>query len=72
VTTSKDRGLNTATLRWSGTSGAAVTVIVDGQARSVADTGSWVHQTGQRGNPTIRYQVCDATACSEVVHVSAW
>jgi PKD repeat protein len=72
VDTTKTRGLNLATLRWSGADGSRVDVIIDDAATSVSNTGSYTHDTGTRGNPTIIYQVCDGTACSDPVEVSSW
>ena len=72
VSTSKTRGLNTATLRWSGTTETTVQLVIDGTGRAVDNTGSYRHETGQRGSPTIIYQLCDALGCSKAVTVSSW
>ncbi len=72
VTTSKVKGRNVATLAWTDAGGDQVDVRVDGAATTVANSGTWEHATGQRGNPSIRYQVCGAELCSEPVTVDSW
>lgn len=76
IATSKTRGLTSATLAWAGTTAPQVDVYVNGSLlRTVADIGSWTHDTGLRGNPEITYRVCEAgsvAACSDPVTVSSW
>jgi hypothetical protein len=72
VSTSKTRGLNIATVRWSGTAETTVQLVIDGSGSTIANTGSYRHETGQRGSPAITYQLCDALGCSESVTVSSW
>jgi hypothetical protein len=72
VSTSKTKGLNTATVRWSGATGTNVDLSIDGAKSSVNNTGSFTHNTGERGNPTFTYQVCDTADCSALVTVSSW
>jgi hypothetical protein len=72
VATSKNKGVNIATVRWDGATGNAVELLIDGAARSVSNTGTYEHVTGTRGNPTMTYQLCDAEACSPLITVDSW
>jgi hypothetical protein len=72
VSTSKTKGLNSATVRWSGATGTTVDLSINGASSSVNNTGTFTHDTGTRGNPTFTYQVCDAESCSAPVTVSNW
>ncbi|MFA9446890.1 S8 family serine peptidase [Egicoccus sp. AB-alg6-2] len=70
VSTSKQKGLNTASVRWSAANGSRVELRIDGRATSVPNSGSYQHATGQRGSTTITYQVCDLSSCSKLVTAS--
>lgn len=72
VTTSKTRGLNAATLHWDGAAGEHVQVVVNGASTTVTNSGTYHHQTGQRGNPEVTYQVCDVFECSPSITVTSW
>lgn len=72
VAASKTKGLGSADLSWGGASGTSVDLFIDGARSSVANTGSYRHDTGLRGNPSIAYQLCDVDRCSPVVTVSSW
>jgi thermitase len=75
VTTSKVRGLGSANLRWTGATSSQVEVRVDGSVHAtINNAGRYTHETGQRGNPTITYQVCEARTqvCSARATVSSW
>jgi hypothetical protein len=72
VSTNKARGIASATLLWSGAKGSMVDVHIDGRRSTVSNTGTYTHETGQRGNPSITYQVCDVDGCSRPVTVTSW
>jgi hypothetical protein len=71
ATGGKHKGLNYTTLLWSGVAGT-VNVFADGRLIGEVDTQSYIHQTGQRGNPTVTYQVCGPQSCSSPATVSSW
>jgi thermitase len=71
VTTGKARGVAYATLTWTGSEGSTLVYANDTRV-GASDGGTFKHETGQRGNPTISYRVCDPDGCSADVVVSNW
>lgn len=67
ATTTKANGVNTTTLKWTGTTGTSVMLWINGVQKSVPNTGSYVHKF--KGGSTTTYKVCDSAGCSNVLSV---
>jgi thermitase len=76
ATTTKVRGFNVADLAWSGTEVEVIDVYVNGgRLATVSNRATYRHETGLRGSPTLRYQICEAVAegrCSDELTISSW
>lgn len=67
ATTTKAKSVSSTTLKWTGATGSSVTLWINGQQRTVANTGSYVNSI--KGGSTTAYKICDAAGCSNVVSV---
>jgi subtilisin family serine protease len=70
----KVKGVKMADLTWSGANSTNVAVIRDGTlVATVSNSGSFTHNTGEKGGGSATYQVCEAgtSTCSQPVTV-AW
>jgi hypothetical protein len=68
----KVRGVNHVDLSWSGAGGTQVDIYLNGSLlTTTSNSGSFTHNTGDRGGATYSYQVCEAgsSTCSAVVNV---
>jgi FtsP/CotA-like multicopper oxidase with cupredoxin domain len=70
---SKIKGLIVNDLAWSGAETADVDIYLNGNGlTTIANSGAFTHETGQRGGGTFTYQVCEAgtLTCSNSVNIS--
>jgi hypothetical protein len=68
----KVKGVLTVDLLWTGATSATVDIYRDGVLIApVPNTGSYTDSTGEKGNATFAYQVCEASTqdCSNEVTV---
>lgn len=68
ATTSKTKGLNSTTVRWTGATGSSVTLLINGVSRPVSNSGSYVNSF--KGSLTTRYQICDSARCSNELNIT--
>ncbi|GLX77114.1 hypothetical protein tinsulaeT_04540 [Thalassotalea insulae] len=72
VSANKTKGQHTPILTWSGTSATQVDIYRDGEwLVTIANSGSYTDQTGNKGSGSYRYQVCEqgGSSCSVSVTV---
>jgi hypothetical protein len=67
ASTTKTKGVNTTTLKWTGATGTDVTLWINGVQKTVPNTGTYVNKF--KGGSTTAYKVCDAAGCSGVLSV---
>lgn len=68
ATSTKAKGVNTTTLKWTGATGASVTLWINGTKKTVLNSGSFVNKF--KGGSTTIYKVCDAGGCSNSISVA--
>lgn len=65
ISTTKERGVNHATLIWVGLEGPSVSIYRDGRHLiTVPNTGRYLYNTGERGGRTITMRVCAGGVCT--------
>jgi hypothetical protein len=67
ATTTKSKGVNSTTVKWTGATGTSVTLWINGTQKTVPNTGSFVNKF--KGGATTAYKVCDTGGCSSVLRV---
>ncbi|WP_231497218.1 hypothetical protein [Arthrobacter sp. MA-N2] len=69
TTAAKAKSSNDTTLTWTGATGTAVVLWIDGVRKTLANTGSFVNKVKGRG--TTSYKICDSGGCSNIVSVAS-
>jgi hypothetical protein len=67
ATTTKSKGVNSTTVKWTGATGTSVTLWINGTQKTLPNTGSFVNKF--KGGGTTAYKVCDTGGCSSVLRV---